>query len=91
MTNAEQARYWLKEAETWRERIGDAEARFEAACRTGRTRLSEEEIQYKVYAASKENFGYQRAARKLEATERRATMYALFALLDEAEVATATD
>lgn len=91
MTNTEQARYWLKEAETWLQRIQDAEERFEKAVRSGRTRLSDEEVQYKVYSAAKDNFGYQRAGRKLEAAERRATMYALFALLDEAEVDAQSD
>lgn len=84
MTNEEQARYWLEEAETWLQRITEAEDRFEAACRTGRTRMSDEEVQYRVWSTGKDNFGYQRAGRKLEAAERRATMYALFALLDEA-------
>lgn len=85
MTNAEQARFWLKEAEMWLERVSSAENRFEAACRSGRTRLSDEEVQYRVYSAAKDNFGYQRASRKVEAAERRATMYALMALLDEVE------
>lgn len=84
MTNEEQARYWLEEAEMWLQRIAEAENRFEAACRTGRTRMSDEEVQYRIYSTAKDNFGYQRAGRKLEAAERRATMYALFALLDEA-------
>lgn len=84
MTNRENAYYWLKEAETWLQRISDAESKFEAACRAGKTRLSDEEVQYRVYTVAKDNFGYQRAARRLEAAERRASMYALFALLDEA-------
>lgn len=91
MTNVEQARYWLKEAETWLQRIKDAEDKFEAACRTGKTRMSDEEVQYRIYSTAKDNFGYQRAERKLEAAERRATMYALFALLDEAEVDAQSD
>lgn len=84
MSNRENAYYWLKEAETWLQRISDAESKFEAACRTGKTNMSDEQIQVRVYTAAKDNFGYQRAARKLEAAERRASMYALFALLDEA-------
>lgn len=85
MSNAEQARYWLKQAETWLQRIKDAEEKFEKACRTGKTRMSDEEVQYRVWSTAKDNFGYQRASRRLESAERRATMYALFALLDEAE------
>ena len=84
MSNRENAYYWLKEAETWLQRISEAESKFEAACRTGRTKMSDEQIQVRVYSAAKDNFGYQRAARKLESAERRASMYALFALLDEA-------
>lgn len=86
LSNKEEAYHWLKQAEMWLQRIKDAEERFEKACRAGKTRLSDEEVQYRVYAAAKENFSYQRAGRKLEAAERRATMYALFALLDEATV-----
>jgi len=84
VTNEEQARYWLGQAEYWRQQIGDAEARFEEACKTGKTKMSVEQIRYRVYSASKENFGYQYAGRQMKSAQERATMYALFALLDEA-------
>jgi TolA-binding protein len=83
MTNQEQAYYWLGQAEIWRQRLGDAEARFDAACRAGKTKMSEEAIQVRIATAAKDNFGYQRAASKLEAAEKRATMYALFALMEK--------
>ena len=82
-TNQDKAYYWLGQAELWRQRIGDAEARLEAACRSGKTKMSDEQIQYRVYSAAKENFGYGRAERKLESAEKRATMYATFALLEK--------
>lgn len=85
MTNAEQARFWLKEAEVWLQRMSDAEERFEKAIRSGRTRLSDEEVQYRIYSTAKDNFSYQRADRKYAAAERRATMYGIMALLDEIE------
>lgn len=83
MTNQEQAYFWLTQAEQWRQVLGDAEDRFKAALTTGKTKFSEDEINYRIWSAAKDNFNYQRAGRKLEATERRATMYALFALLEK--------
>jgi hypothetical protein len=91
LTNREEAYFWLKEAELWLGRIKDAEDRFEAACRHGKTKMSDEQIQVRVYSAAKENFGYQRAVRKLEAAEKRAIMYAMFALLEKQDMRQETE
>lgn len=85
MTNAEQARRWLKEAETWLGRIERAEEGMEWEMRNVRPNISAEEVQYGIYAAAKDNFGYQRAGRKLAAAQERATMYGIMALLDEVQ------
>jgi hypothetical protein len=82
LTNQEQAYHWLAEAERWNQKIDDAETRFTEAAKKGKI-TADVEVAYKVWSAAKDNFSYQNAVRQMKSAREKATMYAMFALLEK--------
>jgi hypothetical protein len=84
LTNQDKARHWLERFEEQLDKLAKAEDNLAAALKKGKI-TSQTEIDYQIYTRAQDNFNYKHAERKLKAYESRATMYALFALLDEAQ------